>query len=143
MFLERLTDSDLIILNALFLLILLFFMFRWFFAQVRDICRESEGFIKFGQITFVLLSWGCFVIILGYYLIKPTQVNALDIFLTIVVGFLGTILGMFFSKEALESLVRKIRQRDKTILDKVKLLREAEEFIKEIKDGEETKTRLE
>lgn len=135
MFLDLLNGSDLIILNLLLLLILLFFMFQWFFSQVRDICREPEGFIKFGQITFILLSWGCFLIILIYYIFNKTEVNAIDIAFTVIVGFLGTIIGMFFSKEALESLKGKLKERNMSLIDKMEVLKDMKEFVrKSIKD---------
>ena len=131
MFMDSLSNGDLLILNFLFLLIILFFMFKWFFGQVREICREPEGFIKFGQVAFIILSWGCFIIILIYYMVIKTQVNALDIILTVVVGSLGTIIGMFFSKEAVESLKGKLKQRNKIILERVKFLEDAQEILKE------------
>lgn len=134
MLIDLLANSDLVILNSLLLLIILFMMFKWFFNQVRDICKEPEGFIKFGQVTFILLSWSCFIVILIYYIFNKTEVNAVDIVFTVVVGFLGTIIGMFFSKEALESLKGKLKERDKAILDKAKLLRETRTFISELKN---------
>tara|TARA_Y100000310_G_scaffold324825_1_gene387198 strand:+ start:626 stop:1039 length:414 start_codon:yes stop_codon:yes gene_type:complete len=132
MFLEILSNSDLIILNSFFLLIILFFMFKWFFGQVREICKEPEGFVKFGQVAFIVLSWGCFLVILVYYIFVKTQVNALDIILTVVVGFLGTIIGMFFSKEALESLKGKVERRSKKILDTAEVIKDTKELLEEL-----------
>jgi len=119
-------------LDLILILVILFFMFKWFFGQVREICREPEGFIKFGQVTFIVLSWSCFLVILVYYMIIKTQVNALDIILTVVVGFLGTIIGMFFSKEALESLKSKVERRSKKILDTAEIIKDTKELMEEL-----------
>tara|TARA_B100000315_G_scaffold237825_1_gene254977 strand:+ start:365 stop:703 length:339 start_codon:yes stop_codon:yes gene_type:complete len=107
-------------------------MFKWFFGQVREICKEPEGFVKFGQVAFIVLSWGCFLVILVYYIFVKTQVNALDIILTVVVGFLGTIIGMFFSKEALESLKGKVERRSKKILDTAEVIKDTKELLEEL-----------
>ena len=128
MLLDSLSNCDLIILDSILLLIILFFMFKWFFGQIRQICKEPEGIIKFGQTTFIVLSWGCFIFILAYFIIKPEETNVLHIFLTIVVGFLGTILGLFFSREMIEKLKMAsgyksdILQENKALLGDMKLL---------------------
>ena len=125
---DNLQVTDLIILDGLLVLIVLFFMFRWFFKQVRSIAREPEGFIKFGQTAFILLSWSVFFIILLYYMFNPESINALNVFLTIVVGFLGTSGGFFFSGEALKHLERKVKGRGR-ILQKTE-----SEFLEDIKE---------
>jgi hypothetical protein len=106
-------------------------MFKWFFLQVRSIAKESEGFIKFGQSTFVLLSWGVFFILLFYYILNPDSINALNIFLTIVVGFLGTSGGFFFSGEALKHLERKVKGRVQRMVSQTEILEETKDLIEE------------
>ncbi|MBU0627988.1 MAG: hypothetical protein KKC75_02270 [Nanoarchaeota archaeon] len=132
MFLDKLQLSDLIIFNCIILLVILFLVFKWFFRQVRDICKEPEGIIKFGQISFILLSWGCFLGILIYFVLKPGETSVLHIFLTIVVGFLGTILGLFFSRDAIENLKKTSDVKSDFIKeDTVELLEDVEKLIKE------------
>ena len=83
MLFDYLEITDLIILDGVFLLIVLFLMFKWFFLQVRDIAKGPRGFITFGQITFIVLSWGVFIVILVYYMIHPGKVDNINIILTI------------------------------------------------------------
>jgi len=141
---DNLQVTDLIILDGLLVLIVLFFMFKWFFKQVRSIAREPEGFIKFGQTAFILLSWSVFFIILLYYMFNPESINALNVFLTIVVGFLGTSGGFFFSGEALKHLERKVTSRGKILSSlKAEFLDDVAELIKEnIKENIKLKRRL-
>ena len=115
-------------------------MFKWFFKQVRSIAREPEGFIKFGQTTFILLSWSVFFILLFYYIFNPYSINILNVFLTIAVGFLGTIMGLFFSREMIEKLKGKIESRGLRILDQLEILADTEKLIKE---NMEQKARIE
>jgi len=57
---------------VIILILLLSFMiyFKYFMKSVvwcinttRDICKEPDGFIKFGQTAFILLSWFCFLVL--------------------------------------------------------------------------------
>ena len=45
-----------------------------------------------------------FVLIFFYYLINESQVDRIDIFLTVIVGWLGAIIGKFFGERAMENL---------------------------------------
>tara|TARA_Y100000310_G_C20539578_1_gene742539 strand:+ start:219 stop:662 length:444 start_codon:yes stop_codon:yes gene_type:complete len=133
MLLDNLSIPKLFLLNLTVLIVILFLMFKWFFGQVREICKEPEGIIKFGQISFILLSWSCFLFILIYFAIKPEEeVHVLNIFLTIVVGFLGTILGLFFSREAIEDLKKASDIKSDFIKeDTVELLKDMGKLVKE------------
>ena len=46
----------------------------------------------------------CFTGILIYYIIKPSSVDKVDVILTVIVGWLGLIIGGFFGEKAMESL---------------------------------------
>lgn len=132
MIIYNLQISELIIIILTLLIILLFFMFQWFFKEVRDIARAPQGFIKFGQITFILLSWGAFLVILVYNIIVPRDVDSVNVILTIVVGFLGTILGLFFSDKALERMSERIQTKEVKLKEKIGRL---EEYIKLIDEA--------
>lgn len=108
-------------------------MFKWFFLQVRDIAKHPSGFIKFGQITFILLSWSGFFIILFYYIFNPRDVSVLDIFLTITTGYLGTSIGFFFSERALEDLRKRITIKDKSIRELLEYVEEFPTTLEELK----------
>jgi|TARA_Y100000310_G_scaffold330425_1_gene402020 hypothetical protein len=118
MLLDNLSISELFLLILIILTVILFLIFKWFFKQVREICRRIAGYIIFGQLIFILLSWGIFLIIFFYYLINPENVNVLNIFLTVIVGFLGTILGVFFSEKAFEKIVKDLEERYETLRNK-------------------------
>lgn len=98
---------------SLLWLIFLMFKFEWCIGQIRSICKEFDGFIKLIQTLFILSCWGIFFIILLYYLIfNPNkEVPILEIFLTVIIGFLGTIIGLFFSNDALEELRDKYQHK--------------------------------
>lgn len=108
MLLEILLSTHLIIPYIIITLIIFLFMFKWLFKEIRDICKRVSGVIIFGQIMFMILSWVCFIGILIYFVFFEHTVNALNIFLTIVVGFLGTMIGLFFSRDIVKHLEDKI-----------------------------------
>jgi len=110
-------------------------MFKWFFNQVRKIARDPRGFIKFGQITFILLSWSVLILILFYYIFVPEDVNAVAIILTVVIGFLGTILGLFFSEKALERLTERINTKDEQLKEIKESNNELVEDVRKIKSN--------
>tara|TARA_Y100000310_G_C20590362_1_gene767658 strand:+ start:320 stop:724 length:405 start_codon:yes stop_codon:yes gene_type:complete len=113
MILENLNLTELSILFVILLLAISALSFRWFFNQVRDVCKRVSGYIILGQLVFILFSWGVFLTIFVYYLFKGGQVEVLNIFLTVIVGFLGTIIGVFFSEKAFEKIVKDLEERYK------------------------------
>jgi len=52
----------------------------------------------------LFLAVGIFLVIFIYSLVKPSSVGKIDIFLTIVVGFLGTMIGYFYKETLVEKL---------------------------------------
>ncbi|MBI5001917.1 hypothetical protein HZC31_00875 [Candidatus Woesearchaeota archaeon] len=81
-----------------FLLLFIFFFarFEWIIKEARHICSLPSGYFKLGQITLLSFSVIIFIILLIHNLIIERETSSLDIFLTVIVGFLGTIFGMFF-----------------------------------------------
>ncbi len=45
-----------------------------------------------------------FITIIIYYLLHPSQVDRVDVILTVIVGWLGAIIGSFFGERSMESL---------------------------------------
>jgi len=95
-------------------IILLILKLEWCIDKIRDICKDYCGFIKFTQTIFMILSWSCFFLILFYYLFfnNTKEIPVLEIFLTVIVGFLGTMIGLFFSNESLMELKEKQRKKE-------------------------------
>ena len=111
MIIDKLSLTELSILCIILLSFIIFLLFRWFFNEVRDICKKISGYMIFGQLVFILLSWGVFLTIFVYYLIKGGKVEVLNVFLTVIVGFLGTIIGVFFSEKAFEKIIKDLEER--------------------------------
>lgn len=122
-------DTTLLITDIVLALILFSVIFKWTIKEVRDIARSLEGLIKFTQIIFMLGSWSIFFLIFAYYLFFQNDelTSTLNIFLTIVVGFLGTMMGLFFSSDALNNLKRKYDYRG----DRLRVVKEEVRRLKE------------
>lgn len=71
-----------------------------------------------------------FITIVVYYLLNPGQVDRVDVMQTVIVGWLGLIIGRFFGEEAMEILEEK-RQLKVKKADSV--LKENEDFLKELR----------
>ena len=56
------------------------------------------------QIFLIVLLSGIFVLIFFYYVFNESQVDRIDIFLTVIVGWLGAIIGKFFGEKAMGNL---------------------------------------
>ena len=121
------------------LLIIIFWICKWLIEQLRDICKNISGYVILGQILFVFLSWGIFLIIFIYYLFNPENVGVLNIFLTIIVGFLGTMIGIFFSDRAFDKIIRDLQERNERRGQLIKMWRNVFLDIKELlKEREKT-----
>jgi uncharacterized protein YneF (UPF0154 family) len=110
--------------------------FKWITNEIRCICKDESGYVKLIQLMFVVLVFTSFFILLVYNLINEETTSKLDIFLTVIVGLIGTIIGTFFSEKSMESLKkdRDIKKREiirakRTLKEK---LRESEEKINKI-----------
>src|SRR3989344_9346089 len=102
---------------------------KWAIKEIRDIVRDLEGLIKFSQIIFMLASWFIFISTFVYYLFfrNDELTSTLNIFLSIVVGFLGTMMGLFFSSDALNNLRKKYDYRG----DRLRFMKEEIGRLKE------------
>jgi len=115
MFLEEIINYSptIFFFGCILILAILVVFFCWVFKELRDICKRISGYIILGQLIFILLSWGVFLGILVYYAIfKPDgKVDVFTIFITVVVGFLGTIIGVFFSEKTFEKIIDELKTR--------------------------------
>jgi len=86
----------------------------------------------------MLASWSVFLLTFIYYLFfrNDELTSTLNIFLTIVVGFLGTMMGLFFSSDALNNLRKKYDYRGDRLLTLKKSLKDIEESLKKLEDNE-------
>ena len=128
-----------LVTDVILLSFILFWIFKWFIGQLRDVCKNISGYVILGQLLFMFLSWGIFLLILIYYLIYPEEVSVLNIFLTIIVGFLGTMIGIFFSDRAFDKIIKDLQERNERRGHLLKEWRnifvDIRELLKEIKNN--------
>lgn len=98
------TILTLLLLNLILVfLIILSVNFKWCVNTIREIAdsKNRGGYTKLVQIGITSMVIIIFVGIIIYYIIKPAQVDRIDIILTVIVGWLGTIIGKFFGEKAM------------------------------------------
>ncbi len=97
--------TQILIILTLLLIALIFFIFlKYLIKQISILCKDFKGYIKLAQFIFLTTSIFIFLFLFIYSLFRPTEVSQTEIFLTIVVGFLGTMLGYFFKESTLSQL---------------------------------------
>jgi len=123
-----------LLLFCAFLIILIFLMVnsKWIIRELRSICQDEIGYIKLIQLVFVLLILVCFFILLIENIFNKEITSKLDIFLTVIVGLMGTIVGTFFSERSMESIKKDRDKKRKVIIEKNLKLKEYENLIDEI-----------
>ncbi len=105
---------------SLILIMLIFIMrnFENIVKNLRDICEEPSGYFKFGQILIMFFVIFSFLSILLYDIFVGTRiVSSIDILLTVTVGLLGTIVGLFFGSRAEHHISRP---REEAVLRSIK-----------------------
>jgi len=102
-----------LILITIFALIIFFLLInlKWCVKTLREIAspRNQGGYTKLVQIILITLLCSVFVVILIHYLLNPGQVDRVDLVLTVIVGWLGAIIGRFFGERAMENLEERRR----------------------------------
>jgi len=98
----------LLVVVLLISFILFFFLInlKWAVKTIRSICSPANhgGYTKLIQLFLVGILSSMFVLIFFYYLLNHETVDRIDIFLTVIVGWLGAIIGRFFGERAMENL---------------------------------------
>ncbi len=100
------------------ILIVLIFLIRncdWLLKELKSICQDESGYIKLIQFIFITLVLSSFLMLLLFSIIHEEKTSKLDVFLTVIVGLMGTIIGTFFSETTMES-IKKDRDRKKQAL---------------------------
>ena len=120
---------------CILLIILIFLMtnFKWIIKELRWICKNESGYIKLIQLVFIMLIFGSFFILLIYNIFYRELTSKLDIFLTVIVGLIGTIVGTFFSERIMESIKEDREKKKKKIIEKKQKLREYKELLDKLK----------
>ena|SRR3989344_5368 len=123
-----------LLLSCIFLIVLIFLMnnLKWLTRELRSICEDESGYIKLIQLIFVLLILSSFFGLLIYNLIYRETTSKLDIFLTVIVGLMGTIIGTFFSERTMESIKRDRDRKIRKIVEKTGKLKEYRESLNKL-----------
>ena len=109
-----------LLLSATFLIVLIFLIrnLKWIISELRCICENESGYVKLVQLIFVILILASFFALLVYNFIFRESTSKLDVFLTVVVGLMGTIMGTFFSERTIESIKKDRDFKRRVILQK-------------------------
>jgi len=105
--------------------------------KLRKITEEPSGYFKFGQTVILLFSISIFSLILIYNMfIKTRDVSSIDVFFAVIVGTLGTIVGLFFGAKA-EYFISQSRKAEaekikKTIPFTVQVIKKLSDRIQEL-----------
>mgnify|MGYP001559399614 CR=1 FL=1 len=123
-----------LLLLCIFLIVLIFLMrnFKWIVIELRNICENESGYIKLMQLVFVLLVLSSFFGLLIYNLIYRETTSKLDVFLTVIVGLMGTIMGTFFSERTMESIKKDRDKKRKAIIEKTARIKEKLELLSKL-----------
>ena len=116
-------------------LIVLIFLMRntlWIIKEIRNICEDESGYVKLIQLIFVLLVLASFFILLVYNIIYRETTSKLDIFLTVIVGLMGTIIGAFFSERTMEAIKRDRDRKRKAIIEKAIRMKEKIDLLNKL-----------
>ena len=109
-----------LLLAGIVLIVIIFLMtnLSWITKEIRDICENESGYMKLIQLIFVMLVLISFFILLIFNLVFREQTSKLDVFLTVIVGLMGTIIGTFFSERSMESIKKDRDKKRKAIIQK-------------------------
>lgn len=127
-----------ILLLLILVLIVYIFLLRnvaWIVRTIRKIASYGNigGYTKLVQLWFVLLLTALFAGIVLYYILVPEKVSRIDVILTVVVGWLGLIIGRFFGEEAMQKLDIKKEENIKEVISTIKKYQEIRPRIIELR----------
>lgn len=115
MVLENLSLFELYLLNLLtlfFIFIFLFILlkFEWFWKEIREISgkRNIGGYLKLIQILFIITLLILFVLTFIYFWRSDDKISPIEIIFTVIVGWMGLIIGRFFGERAMEISTEQI-----------------------------------
>ena len=129
-----LMENIFLLLLCILLLITLFLIlnFKWIVKETRSICEDESGYVKLIQLFFILLVLFSFFILLIHSLNSNEVTSKLDIFLTVIVGLMGTIIGTFFSDRTMESIKKDRDRKRRKIIKKSAKIKEYQKALNKI-----------
>ncbi len=133
-------STPFLIAGIICLLILIFLMtkFEYIILTIRKIAEDPGGYFKFGQLVIVFFVIISFLVILSYNILVPQEVSSTDVFLAVIIGIIGTIVGLYFGPKAEEfishprkELVRELVQENESLSG---LLEKSKKQIKNLEE---------
>ena len=110
------TIPDIVLLYLIviisFILFVIIVNFKWLVKTLRDISRleNQGGYTKLVQLGIVFCLFAIFIAIVFYFFFNPEKVDGINIILTVIVGWLGAIIGQFFGEKTMDNLDIKRRE---------------------------------
>ncbi len=92
-----------LILGILILIIVLLIISKGFLREI----FKQENYIKFIQFILIIVLLFIFISSFIYFWINQTEVNKMDVIFTVIVGWLGLIIGAFFGEKFMDDLKEK------------------------------------
>ena len=88
------------------------FKFEWIIRTIRETASQHNqgGYTKLMQIGMIIFLVSIFTAVVIYFFFNPEEVNGINIILTVVVGWLGAIIGQFFGEKTMENLYIKKKE---------------------------------
>lgn len=129
-------ELSLSIIILLILVIILFFIllkFGWFWQQIREISKPENtgGYTKFVQLVIIGILFTSFIGSFIYYWITKELVTAMTVLFTVIVGWLGMVIGRFFGESAMD-IINK--QRESYAKEVKSYARDTESFFKDYRN---------
>jgi len=90
----------------LIFIIILLIISKGFFKEI----FKPENYIKFIQFILIAVLLFVFIAIFIYFWINEIEVNKMDVIFTVIVGWLGLIIGAFFGQKFMEDLTEQKRK---------------------------------
>ena len=109
----------------LIFIILLLIISKGFFKEI----FKSENYIKFVQLIIVAVLLFVFIAIFIYFWTNEIEVDKMGVVFTVIVGWLGLIIGAFFGQKFMEGLTKE-KEKSREMLN---ILEDYEEQIKILK----------
>lgn len=115
--------SILALMLLFFIGILVFFFLikiEWLVKTFRDIAKDRVGYTKLVQFILIFVLISVFLLIIVYYIRHPQKVDRIDIILTVVVGWLGAVIGSFFGDKSMDKLDIERKTNVSSLITKLK-----------------------
>jgi len=121
-----------LILGILILIMILLIISKGFLREI----FKQDNYIKFIQFIFIIVLLFVFIASFIYFWVNQTEVDKMDVIFTVIVGWIGLIIGAFFGQKFMEGLSENQETSSKEMLetleDYVELLEENEEQMEDL-----------